>query len=371
MNYYCYSIKKGLFDQEMEYAKDLGIYIFYDEEKDLFFNKDGILFDIKDKKIFPRTGVLEAKSLVDGIIKHRGIPLVTNEDYEKTLNWPNYIKTIRNNIILSGKQILENPDIIKEIFRSGKVFFKTKDKNFSDVIEVSNLFNQNSAFLKAIKEHENEEFIISDVVSIDKDKNDILIEYRTFIMNGQIMNISRVSDHLLETIPEEILDKLNNILISLKETDFPTSFVIDLFVYSNPEEKRVVDVLECNPIISSGLYLYNSVFEYQEDLLHKCPSASIPKEKLVYGQTKHYGFNITEKLRKSIYYNLPGGFAADLTAFALFGKKSSKGMYFHFYSGNSSLLNLNSLMEECISSDSDLIDNQNESEPKKLKKEKK
>lgn len=343
--YYCYSIKKGLFDDEMAYAKDLGVYIFYDENVDAFFDKDGIPFDIKDKKIFPRTGVLQAKTLVDAIIKHGGYSLVTNEDFDKTTNWPYYIKTKRNNIILSGKQILENPQMIINIFGNDKVFFKTKHKNYSEIIKVSNFFEQESAFLKTIKEHEDEDFIISDAVSIEEDEYG-LIEYRAFIVNNEIINISRVSGYLLGFIPKEVLDKSNDIINNLKKTDFPKSYVLDLFIYNNEKNKKVVDVLECNPIISSGLYLYNSVFEKQQDLLHKCPSISIPKEKLKSSKSKYYGFNVKETRRPSITYNMPGGFSADLTSFTFFGTKASKGAFFHFSTGNINLLGLDEASKE-------------------------
>lgn len=355
MIYYCYSIKKGLFDNEMAYAKELGIYIFYDEDKDDFFDKDGIRFDIKDKKIFPRTGVFESKTLMDAIIRHKGHSLVTSEDYDKTINWPNYIKTKRNKIIISGREILENPSQITKVFGNNQVFFKTKEKNFAEIVEISEIIKSESALSKAIKEHLDEEFIISDVVSIEQDQHGLL-EYRAFVVNNQIMNISRVSSYLLSTVPGEIVEKLNNVISNLKETDFPKSYVIDCFIYKNELGIKEIDILECNPIVTSGLYLYNSVFEYQHDLTHKCPSASIPKEKLRYGQNKYYGFNVVETRNPSICYRLPGGFAADLTAITFFGEKSSKGMYIHFSPSNICLPN---------------FDKDEELEIKKLKKKKK
>lgn len=327
--YYCYSIKEGLFDDEMDYAKELGVYIFYDENKDKFFDKDGIEFDIKGKSIFPRTGVYQQETLSNAIIDHEGNPLVTKEDYEKTTNWPNYIKTKRKNIIISGKNILENPIGILSLFGDGQIFFKTKEKNFAEVIATTNFLKDDSSIMQAIEEHKEEDFIISDVVSIEEDEFGLL-EYRAFIINNKIMNISRVSDYLLSNVPQEVIDKLNGVMLELKETNFPKSYVIDFFIYKNELGIDEVDVLECNPIISSGLYLYNSVFEQIEDLHHKCPSMSIPREKLKYPKSKHYSFNVKETRRPSICYNLPGGFAADLTAITLFGSKTSKNMFFHF-----------------------------------------
>ena len=108
--YYCYSIRSCFFDYEIEYAKELGTYIFYDEQQDKFFDRDNNPVDIRNKKVFPRTGTLEAKRLVETIIRHGGISIVKKEDYDLTLNWPYYLKTKRNNIILSGEQIINNPE---------------------------------------------------------------------------------------------------------------------------------------------------------------------------------------------------------------------------------------------------------------------
>lgn len=338
----------------MECAKELGVYIFYDEKQDIFLDKDGNQIDVKNKCIFPRTGDLQAKSLIDAIIKHGGNSIVTKDDYDKTLNWPYYLKTIRNNIILSGSQIVENPQLIIDVFGQDKVFFKTKFKNFSQIIEVSEFLNQDSAFLMALKEHSDDDFIISDAVSIEEDKYGVL-EYRAFILNGEILNISRISDFLLETIPREILDKLKESIANLKENDFASSYVIDIFVYKDKTGRRIVDVLECNPIIASGTYLYNSIFEQQQDIIHNCPSASIPKEKIKYGESKYYSFDTAERRTPSIYYNLPGGFASDLTSFTFFGRKSTNDTYFHFSSGNINLLGIGSLISDGLLSDSVLL----------------
>jgi len=362
--YYCYNTQKGLFEIEMTYAKDLGLYIFYDEEKDAFFDKDGNQIDIKDKPIFPRSGILQSKSLVDAIIRHGGNSLVKRKDYDKTLNWPYYIKTKRNNIILSGSQIISNPELIVNTFGNDTVFFKTKHKNFSRIIDISQLFNHHSAIYQTLKLHQDEDFILSDAVSIDKDEHGPL-EYRAFIINGTIYNISRVSDSLLGRIPQIVLDILEDLVDSLKNTDFPLSYVIDLFIYKDKDDKRVVDVLECNPIIASGTYLYNSIFSQIADLIHTCPSSSIPKEKIKYGKANNYSFNITDNIIPSIFYNLPKGFASDLTAISLFGYKPEGDIHFHMTNSNEQTIPSLSTIE-VVNSDIEL----EKSSPKSKKKSK-
>lgn len=359
--YYCYSIKRGLFDREMQYAKDLGVYIFYDEEEDEFFDQDNNLIEIRNMPIFPRAGVRGAKYLVDVIITHGGKCLVKKEDYDITLNWPYYVKTVRNNIILSGRQILDNPELIISRFGNERVFFKTKQKNYSQIIDISKFLKKDLSFTQALEAHENDDFIISDAVEIENDGHGML-EYRAFIVNSEIYNISRISELLLSSIPNEVISKLKEIVHILKETDFPKSYVIDLFIYKDKNGKRVVDVLECNPIVASGTYLYNSVFEKIDDLEHKCPSASLPKEKIKYGKKEHsnYNFDTIDNTIPSIFYNLPGGFAADLTSYALFGTKSSNYPFFHFCGTNTSNLTIPKMDFELIPTDDELV------EPKKL-----
>jgi len=354
--YYCYNIKKGLFDDEMKYAKDLGSYLFYDKEKDLFLDKDDNIVDIKGKKIFPRTGAIQSPKLLEALMRHEADSILNIDDYQRTLNWPKYIKTERRNIIMNGQQIIENPEKIVELFGKDKIFFKTKNKNYSDIIDVYKFLDKNSSFYKTLYEHQLDDFIISDVVNIIEDKIGKL-EYRAFIIEGEIYNISRIHDYLLESIPKIVLKKLKDTINYLKDTNFPKSYVIDLFVTKDKNEKIIVDILECNPIIGSGTYLYNSIFSKSTDLLHECPSASIPIEKIKYGPVTEYGYDIKNKSIPSICYNLPGGFAADLASFSLLGTKSSKNQYFHFSSENQfNLTNINNSSLKPITSDLDLSD---------------
>lgn len=232
-------------------------------------------------------------------------------------------------------------------------------------MEVSIFLKEDSPFIQALKTHFEDNFIISDAVSIVEEQYGQQ-EYRAFIVNGEILNISRISDYLLETIDRKIITKLKDVVSQLKETGFPKSYVIDLLEYQTKSGQKEIDVLECNPIIASGTYLYNSVFEISNDIAHECPSASIPKEKTKYGNREKYSFTTLDELRPSICYNLPGGFAADLASFSIFGTKSSKNTYFHFNTDNNSYLNLNCLFENLIENDSELTDKFEDIPVKKL-----
>ena len=341
MNYphYAFSAEFGSFALEAKYAKDLGLYLFYDEEKDVFLDKDGNVVDITGMDIFPRTGVLQAEALTNAIYNHGGVSTwVKQGDYEKVLNWPNYIKTKRRNLIMTGKEILENPERIVELFGQEKVFFKTKNKNYSQIIDVEKFFSKEGNFYQALNAHQDDDFILSDVVDIREDDYGMR-EFRGFVFDGRIGNISRVHDYLVCIVNPDFEFKIKDILKELEGTDFPKSFVIDLFEYYDENGMRQIDVLECNPIIASGTYLYNSVFGRKGYLNHMPirdsmdPYDTIPDEKLKYGPVDMYSTDCSVKGRPSICYELPGGFAADLVSFALFGGRSN-GMYIHFDTEN-------------------------------------
>ena len=319
--YYCYNIEKGLFDNEKEYAKELGVYLFYDKDKDVFLDKDGNIVDITDKGCFIRTGVYEFSGLLDAVIRHNGRNITEKGQAEKVLNWPKYIDTRRKATIYSGEEILTSIDEIISIYGSNRVFFKTKDKNYSGIVDIIDFADKNSNLYRALELHKDEDFIISDEVSIVENENGPF-EWRCFVVNGKILNISRTNDCLLEQVPDYVIDKALDVMNKLSETDFPSSFVLDLFMYTDLDNNQVFDVLECNPIESSGTYLYNSVFIDDYDIRHTCPSASIPKEKLMYSDLTNLSYDAPYNGRASIVYQLPGHFAGDLASIALTGEAS-------------------------------------------------
>lgn len=359
--HYAFSAEFGSFVAEAKYAKELGKYLFYDEKKDIFLDKDGNIVDITGLDIFPRTGVLQADALINAIYNHGGTSTwVKVADGEKVMSWPDYIRTKRTNLIMSGKEILENPNKIIELFGEGHVFFKTKVKNYSQVLDVCKLLEREGNFYKALEAHKDDDFILSDVVDIIEDDYGMR-EYRCYVVDGKPLNISRVHDFLVGTVSPDLEHKVLEIMESVKDTDFPRNLVIDLFEYKDSNGEVCLDVLECNPIIASGTYLYNSVFGRKGHLNHMPtgnsmdPYDTIPEEKLKYGPVDMYSTDSKVKGRPSICFELPGGFAADLVSFAMFGS-SSKGMFIHFdTTSNIDPTNIGSVLDlSTIESDSDL-----------------
>ena len=253
--------------REMALAKINKTGILYDSDWKAFTDFSGNRIDITNQVIFPRTGISQIYEMNNEMVKQGGIPIVDSNQIAKITSWPLYYHPSRKMQILKGKDLINLGVITKLEKEYGKeIFLKTKEKNFNGVIKIDLLKDNQCIFYKALNYHLDEEFIISEKVDIAEDEYG-LKEYRCFVVNNQIYNISRFTTTILHGIEEEVLQKAEEILDGMKEV-FPTCYVMDLFEYQK-DGKSYLDVVEFNPIHSSGLYLYNSVMEKSADLLHK------------------------------------------------------------------------------------------------------
>lgn len=253
--------------REMAISKMNNNGILYDSKLKIFTDFDGNIIDIKGKLIFPRTGGAQINDMNDEIIKQGGIPILFNNEVEMVESWPNYYSTERKCKIFKGKNLV-NPVIVKEIeeIYGKEIFFKTKAKNFSAIIPVTLLLDQECALYKTLMHHLEDEFIISKKVNVVEDAYG-LKEYRCFVVNNEIYNISRYTTTILHSIEPAVLEFAKSIVEKLKGV-FPDYYVLDLFEYQ-VNGHNSIDVLEFNPIQAAGLYLYNSCMKKSDDILHE------------------------------------------------------------------------------------------------------
>lgn len=288
--------------------------ILYDNKLKVFTDFDGNIIDIKSKLIFPRTGETQIHDMNDEIIKQGGIPIMSNNDVEIVKSWPNYYSTERKCKIFKGKDLI-NPDIGKEIEEvyGKEIFFKTKAKNFSAVIPVKLLLDEECALHKTLMHHLEDDFIISKKVNIAED-NYGSKEYRCFVVNNEIYNISRYTTTILHSIEPEVLEFAESIVEKLKGI-FPDYYVLDLFEYQI-EDQSCIDVLEFNPIQAAGLYLYSSCMKKSNDILHE--------------KTNNVSYEFIDKIDKcttngvissepSNHYDYPNGFSNHLRSICFNG----------------------------------------------------
>lgn len=317
---YCFDIGLKTLDsdyseREMALSKINGNGILYDGDLKEFRDSNGNIFDITGKVIFPRTGVSQIYDMNDEIVKQGGIPIITNEQIDLVVDWPNYYTTDRKTQIFKGKDLI-NIDVVKNLEKEyGKeIFIKTKDKNFNGVIPISLLKDDECAFYITLTHHLDEEFIISEKINILEDEYGKK-EYRCFIVDNQVYNISRLTTEVLHKIDEDVLLKVQDIVEQMKDK-FPKYYVVDLFEYEKDGEVNI-DVVEFNPIHASGLYLYNSCMEKSNDLLHS-NLKNVSHEFI--GDINEFVTNGSMINNRDNLYNMTGSFSYNLRSVCVFGE---------------------------------------------------
>ncbi|MDD6224529.1 MAG: ATP-grasp domain-containing protein [bacterium] len=304
---------------EMELSKLNGNGILYDNELKKITDFMGNKIDITGKLIFPRTGATQIYEMNTEIIKYGGIPVVTNEQIDMIEEWPKYYDTDRKMKILKGRELIDLNVILElESIYGKEIFLKTKSKNFNSVISIELLRDTECAFYKALSYHLDEEFIVSEKVDIIEDEYGKK-EYRCFIVDNQVYNISRFTVDVLHRIDNRVLEKAQEIVKLLKDK-ISEYYVLDLFEYKNANS-ITTDVLELNPIHSSGLYLYNSAMEKSDDILHSNLRKVSREFMNKVNECSIDGYMINN--RNSLYH-VPHSFAGDLRSICLIGDISLK-----------------------------------------------
>lgn len=216
--------------------------------------------------------------------------------------------------MLTGKDLLDEEVIerLEQIYGT-ELFLKTLNKDFSSVIPIELLKDKECAFYKTLVYHPNTEFFISEKVNIEQDQYGEK-EYRCFVVDGEIYNISRFTSQILHEIEPQVLEKVQKIVASLKGI-FPKNYVLDVFEYELNGDKDL-DVVEFNSIDASGLYLYNSCIEKSEDLLHTDPNYVATEFRSSLEDCTSEG-KIT--IDRQNLYSIPGTFSNDLCGMCMFG----------------------------------------------------
>lgn len=316
---YCFD-KRLPFDYsktEMALAKKAGNGILYDDELGIFTDFSGNKVDIKGKTLFTRTGVAQIYDMNNSILKNGGKLRANNQEIDKMLEWSKHYKTKRKIEIYSGSDLI-NSETINEIEKKfGEfVFFKTMEKNFSSIIPISLLKDDKCVFYKALLYHLKDKFIISEPVKIISDEYG-LKEYRCFVINNEAYSISRFTTQVFHQIDVSVLDKLQEIISSMKGT-FSSDYVVDLMEYESNQEKYI-DVVEFNSIYSSGPFLYNSILEKSEDILHTKNIRNISKEFIAnINNCSMKGKMINER---GNLYDIKDGFSSDLKSIYITGDR--------------------------------------------------
>lgn len=296
------------------------IVVSFDSATKKFIDHGGIEIDLTDELIFPISGIDEVEEIQIFAEEKNYKTITAREENHITEYWFNYYFPKRKLLFLKGSELLD-PVVIERIKAciGNDFFIKTVKKNYSAIANTSFLENRNSVMFSALLEHLDDEFLISEVVDILSDEIGNL-EYRCVVINNQLRNISRITDSVMHSISPEVAAAALSIIEKLEMQGFTKNFTLDLFSYIDKDGEIHLDVLECNALCSSGLYLYNSVVDTSTDfILHE------NEEKLPFGKA----VKEQEKIIPSKYFYQESSFAESVKKFTgaidnVHSKKSSR-----------------------------------------------
>lgn len=290
IDYFCYSIPnryesdydiKGTDDENTKWVKikelelingltNIDRIIFYDRLSKKFYNgRDEI--NISSMVLFPRAIIPYEDDLLNAIKESNGISLQTLDDKNKIERWPKYIKPeYRFLTITNFKEFKNNVNKYKE--KHPRLFIKTvKKSNVRSILESYGEICINSYKLFYSKPNlfldDSDEIIISEVFEhINDYENDMdCFEYRAFIINGKLASISRSYIDYSTFVPNIIIEFVNEQIDRINKIDsFPKNYVLDVGQMII-NDKKVIDIIEFNPISSSGLEVSNDLINGLKD----------------------------------------------------------------------------------------------------------
>ena len=255
-------------DKELrEKAEKNKICIIFDRITKKFY-KEGEEFDIQNKVIFPRSHIQYEEELLTNIEKCGGISIQTMEEHEKIIFWPNFIKPVyRKMVVTTYGEFIEHAENYRENFKG--IFIKTAIK--SNICHVLKYFGtldidgQKLFFTKPplFRIMEDDMIFLSETFENIEDKeNDMNCrEYRVFVINNNLLSISRSYVDYETKVPDDVIAFAEKQIKKVSEIlDFPNSYVLDIGQVM-VDEKEVIDIIEFNPICSSGLEVSNKLVE--------------------------------------------------------------------------------------------------------------
>lgn len=311
---------KKMLKDYLEEHKEINIGIIYNQKEECFTDIKGNDISIKGKTIMPYTGVYQQAELIRAIEKHGGISIISEESLKQTSFWPDLYKTKRRTQVVTGRALVDK-DFLKYIeeYYGKEIFFKTVNKDYSSVLKVDFLKDDESLIVKSLKHHLDDSFIISEKVDILHDDLGGL-EYRCFVINKKVVNISRITDDIMHKIDKKVLEEAQRIVDEVDYENFPDNFVVDIFHCVN-KSRSFYDVVEFNSISASGTYLYNTLLSSDtSNILHDDIKSVAPERKKYLSSFKETG---KIELVPSKLFDAKKSFARTLKNIRLMGSKDS------------------------------------------------
>ncbi len=247
----------------MDSAKKNNMLIVFDRSTKKFY-MDHEEIAVKGKIIFPRSFMPYEGELLNYLEKNGALSIQTASDLKKITYWPQRIQPIHRRVIQTTYgNFQQNVESYKTIFKS--IFLKTAKKSHTHcVLEYFGYIDIGGNKYFATKPtlwniSSDDVVFLSDVFESIKDEENNMDckEYRVYVLNSTLLSISRSYVDYPTEVPSEVKTFVEGqVSRASLIPDFPKSYVLDVGQMSIGG-KEVIDIIEYNPVSSSGLEVCN------------------------------------------------------------------------------------------------------------------
>lgn len=251
----------------MDAAKANNMLIVFDRNTKKFYMGSEEI-EVMDKVIFPRSFITTEEELLNQLEENGALSIQTKEDLREIMNWPQKIQPVHRKIIQTTYGDFQNSvEKYRTIFKN--IFFKTAKKSHTHcILKYFGYIDIGGKKLFATKPTLwnialDDSIFLSEVFESieDKENNMDCKEYRAFVLNNSLLSISRSYIDYPTEVPNEVIlfveEQINKIS---SVPNFPSSYVLDVgqvLIDGN----EVIDIIEFNPISSSGLEVCNRLVD--------------------------------------------------------------------------------------------------------------
>ena len=260
----------------MDSAKENNMLIVFDRTTKKFYMGSEEI-DVENMVIFPRSFIPYEEELLVQLEEHGAVSIQTRNDVKIIENWPQRIQPVYRKVIQTNyKDFQLHVEDYKSIFKN--IFFKTAEKTHTHcILRYCGFVDFGGKKIFATKPTlwgislDDTIFLSEAFQSIEDTENNMdCKEYRAFVLNGSLLSISRSYVDYPTEVPNEVkLFVEEQINKATSVPDFPNNYVLDVGQVLM-DGKEVVDVIEYNPISSSGLEVCNLLVDelLKQEQLH-------------------------------------------------------------------------------------------------------
>ena len=270
--YYCFlsedikNLERDPLVLQKEYAQKIGRFCICDLTQQQIFDELNRPINIIGQKVLLRSTY---DNMLAGLrlLQKCGADLVETEiDVEKIESWYEQKLTHRRiwNIKLSDIDSSSlNIDLQDFLINKSTVFLKSRQKGFSAVIKSSKILQHDPELISFLRNACTKYGVQLLLTSYHILKSDSMgtRESRHVIMDGQVLNSSRLVQSIKHIVPKSHIIKAGEIANQISSIKgFPRNYTLDLGEFLDSDNNVYIDIVELNPLSCSMCYVNNSIF---------------------------------------------------------------------------------------------------------------